>query len=149
MLATMQVHRGAPGRAVHALGPLGSRNLSVRGTYQTPLDWLSAPPLLEASAVRRGMPRHKVGADQAIGRIAAQTIELFPSGIPVIAPGWPINSACLDALEQARAAGGRVVASDPLLQTIAGVAGTRASAPSRSAVLRSPAHRPRPRRVPA
>ena len=149
MLATMQVHRGAPGPAVHALGPLGSRNLSVRGTYQTPLDWLSAPPLLEASAVRRGMPRHKVGAGQAIGRIAAHTIELFPPGISLIAPGWPINSACLDALEQVHAAGGRVVASDSLLQTIAGVAGTRASAPSRSAVLRSPAHQPRPRRVPA
>ena len=95
------------------------------------------------------MPRHKVGAGQAIGRIAAQTIELFPPGISLIAPGWPINSACRDALEQVHVAGGRVVASDPSLQTVAGVAGTRASAPSRSAVLRSPAHQPRPRRVPA
>jgi len=73
------------------------------------------------------MPVHRVGAGQAIGRIAAETIELFPPGIPVIAPGWPINSACLDALEQARAAGGRVVASDPSLETVAVVAGTRAS----------------------
>ena len=92
-----------------------------------PLDWLSATPLLEAHAVRRGMPVHRVDAGQAIGRIAAETIELFPPGIPVIAPGWPINSACLDALEQARAAGGRVVASDPSLETVAVVAGTRAS----------------------
>ena len=59
--------------------------------------------------------------------IAAETIALFPPGIPVIAPGWPINSACLDALERARAAGGRVVASDPSLDTVAVVAGTRAS----------------------
>lgn len=39
-----------------------------------------------------------------------------PPGISLIASGWPINSACLDALEQARAAGGRVVASDPSLE---------------------------------
>ena len=58
MLATMQVRPGAPGRAVHALGPLVSRNLSVRGTHETPLDGLSAPPPLEAHAVRRGMPVH-------------------------------------------------------------------------------------------
>jgi len=54
MLATMQVRPGAPGPAVHALG----RNLSVRGTHETPLDGLSAPPPLEAHAVRRGMPVH-------------------------------------------------------------------------------------------
>lgn len=68
-----------------------------------------------------------MGLGRAVGRIAAETIELFPPGIPVIAPGWPIDSASLDALEQARAAGGRVVASDPSLETIAVVAGTRAS----------------------
>ena len=62
------------------------------------------------------MPVRRVGAGQAVGRIAAESIELFPPGIPVIAPDWPINSAYLDALEQARAAGGRVVASDPSLE---------------------------------
>jgi len=127
MLATMQLCPGAPGCALHALGPLVSRDLSDRGTREMPLDWLSATPLLEAHAVRRGMPVHRVDAGQAIGRIAAETIELFPPDIPVIAPGWPINSACLDALERARAAGGRVVASDPSLDTVAVVAGTRAS----------------------
>jgi lysine decarboxylase len=127
MLATMQLRSGAPERAVRALGPLVRGDLSVRDTRETPLDWLSAAPLLEAHAVRRGMPVHRVGAGEAIGRIAAETIELFPPGIPVIAPGWPIHGACLDALEQARAAGGRVVASDPSLETVAVVAGTRAS----------------------
>ena len=72
------------------------------------------------------MPVHRVGVGEAAGRIAAETIELFPPGIPVIAPGWPIDGASLDALEQARAAGGRVVASDPSLETVAVVAATRA-----------------------
>ncbi|MBO0884290.1 MAG: hypothetical protein J2P17_28975, partial [Mycobacterium sp.] len=126
MLATMQLRSGAPERALQALGSLADRNLSIRGTRETPLDWLSATPLLEAHAVRRRNV-HRVGLGNAVGRIAAETIELFPPGIPVIAPGWPIDSASLDALEQARAAGGRVVASDPLLETVAVVAGTRAS----------------------
>lgn len=126
MLATMQLRSGAPERALQALGSLADRNLSIRETRETPLDWLSATPLLEAHAVRRRNV-HRVGLGNAVGRIAAETIELFPPGIPVIAPGWPIDSASLDALEQARAAGGRVVASDPLLETVAVVAGTRAS----------------------
>jgi len=126
MLATMQLRSGAPERAVQALGPIVGRNFSIRETRETPLGWLSATPLLEAHAVRRSNV-HRVGLGNAIGRIAAETIELFPPGIPVIAPGWPIDSASLDALEQARAAGGRVVASDPSLETVAVVAGTRAS----------------------
>jgi len=126
MLATMQLRSGAPERALQALGPAVGRNLSVREARETPLDWLSATPLLEAHAVRR-RNAHRVGVGKAVGRIAAETIELFPPGVPVIAPGWPIDGASLDALEQARAAGGRVVASDPSLETIAVVAGTRAS----------------------
>jgi lysine decarboxylase len=126
MLATMQLRSGAPERALQALGPVVGRNLSVRETRETPLDWLSATPLLEAHAVRR-RNAHRVVVGQAVGRIAAETIELFPPGIPVIAPGWPIDGTSLDALEQARAAGGRVVASDPSLETIAVVAGPRAS----------------------
>ena len=127
MLATMQLRPGAADRALHALGPLAGSDRSISGTRETPLDWLSARPLLEAHAVRRGMPVHRVGVGQAAGRIAAETIELFPPGIPVIAPGWPIHDASLDALQHARAAGGRVVASDPSLETIAVVARTRAS----------------------
>ena len=127
MLATMQLRSGAADRALQALGPVAGGNLRDSGTRETPLDWLSATPLLEAHAVRRGMPIHRVGVGEAAGRIAAETIELFPPGIPVIAPGWPIDGASLDALEQARAAGGRVVASDPSLETVAVVAGTRAS----------------------
>jgi hypothetical protein len=56
MLATMQLRSGAPGRALRALGRLVSGDLSVRGTRETPLDWLSATPLLEAHAVRRECP---------------------------------------------------------------------------------------------
>jgi len=126
MLATMQLRSGAADRTLQALGPVAGGNHTDSGTLEAPLDWLSATPLLEAHAVRRGMPVHRVGVGEAAGRIAAETIELFPPGIPVIAPGWPIDGASLDALEQARAAGGRVVASDPSLETVAVVAATRA-----------------------
>ncbi len=125
MLATMQLRAGAPERALQALGQVVGGNLGEAGppaASEVPSNWLSAPPVLEAHAIRRGMPVQRVAADEAVGRIAAETVELYPPGIPVIAPGWPIDHASLDALERARAAGGRIVASDPSLATVAIVA---------------------------
>jgi lysine decarboxylase len=127
MLATMQLRLGAAERALAALGPVVGRSSSGTETTEILLNWLSAAPLIEAHAVRRGMPIQRVGVSQATGRIAAEMVELDPPGIPVIAPGWPIDGASLDALEQARAAGGRVVASDPSLATVAVVADARAA----------------------
>jgi lysine decarboxylase len=127
MLATMQLRLGAAERALAALGPVVGRSSSGTETTEILLNWLSAAPLIEAHAVRRGMPIQRVGVSQATGRIAAEMVELYPPGIPVIAPGWPIDGASLDALEQARAAGGRVVASDPSLATVAVVADARAA----------------------
>jgi lysine decarboxylase len=128
MLATMQLRAGASRRALKALATVIGANLDVVESpldLAEPLNWLSTTPVLEAHAVRRGMPVQRVAAGEAPGRIAAETIELYPPGIPVIAPGWLINSASLDALEQARAAGGRLVASDSSLATVVVVADTR------------------------
>lgn len=130
MLATMQLRAGAAERALQALSPLLGGGFAADQTWparEATLTWLSTRPVLEAHAVRRGMPFQRVAAHQAAGRIAAETVELYPPGIPVIAPGWAIDSASLDALEQSRAAGGRIIASDPSLATIAVVAGTLAS----------------------
>jgi arginine decarboxylase len=127
MLATMQLRSGAAVRALQALGPVVGGKLNAAGRQvgrEVPSNWLSAAPVLEAHAIRRGMPVQRVAADEATGRVAAETIELYPPGIPVIAPGWPIDHASLDALERARAAGGRIVASDPSLATVAVVANT-------------------------
>jgi len=88
--------------------------LGARSKHRPELDILRE--VGGASGRPAGNARTQSGRRPGRGRIAAETIELFPPGIPVIAPDWPINSACLDALEQARAAGGRVVASDPSLE---------------------------------
>jgi lysine decarboxylase len=130
MLATMQLRQGAPERALQALGPVVGRSTGIARTREIPLNWLAAAPLIEAHTVRRGMPIQRVGVSEAPGRIAAVMVELYPPGIPIIAPGWSIDGASLDALEQARAAGGRIVASDPSLATIAVVADTRTAWPS-------------------
>ena len=82
MLATMQLRSGAPERAVQALGPIVGRNFSIRETRETPLGWLSATPLLEAHAVRRGMPVHRVGAGQAIGRDRSRDHRAVPARHP-------------------------------------------------------------------
>jgi arginine decarboxylase len=130
MLATMQLRPGAPERALHALELLTYDSAGIVEAREAPLTWLATPPLLEAHAVRRGVPVHRVSVERAAGYIAAEIIELHPPGIPVIAPGWVIDGASLDALKQARAVGGRVVASDPSLATVAVVAGTRSTVPS-------------------
>jgi lysine decarboxylase len=124
MLATMQLRPGAPERALRAVAPLADGRLDTTDDGLTSVDWLAARPLLEAHAIRRGIPVRRVGLERAAGQIAAEIIELYPPGIPVIAPGWVIDMASLDALERARAAGGRVVASDSSLATVAVVAGT-------------------------
>jgi lysine decarboxylase len=128
MLATMQLRAGAPERALAALLSVVSAGSCAVDPARTepseePLTWLSSEPVIEAHAVRRGMPVKRVAVDHAAGHIAAETIEIYPPGIPVIAPGWPIDDTALDALEQSRAAGARIVASDPSLATLAVVAG--------------------------
>jgi len=130
MLATMQLRAGAAGRAHAALGSIVSSGHCRVEPQEEPLTWLSSAPLMEAHAIRRGMPVERVAVDRAAGHIAAETIEIYPPGIPVIAPGWPIDDTALDALEQSRAAGGRIVASDPSLATVA-VVDARAGAMSR------------------
>lgn len=130
MLATMQLRTGSPERALQALSLLADGSPDIGETKEAPLGWLASAPLLEAHAIRRGVPVQRVNVARAAGYVAAEIIELYPPGIPVIAPGWVIDGASLDALEQARAAGGRIVASDPSLATISVVAGTRSTSPS-------------------
>jgi lysine decarboxylase len=137
MLATMQLRAGAPERALQAIGAIGYTNLHLVQRplgQENPLHLLSTAPVLEAHAVRRGMRVERVLVKEAAGRIAAETVELYPPGIPVIAPGWAIEAASLHALERARRAGGRVIATDQSLTTVAVVADGSSSAAFPAAV---------------
>jgi lysine decarboxylase len=64
-------------------------------------------------------PRERVAAEQAIGRVSAETAAPYPPGIPALAPGELITRELLDELRAEAAAGGRIAyCSDPSLSTV-------------------------------
>ena len=64
-------------------------------------------------------PRERVGAEQAIGRVSAETAAPYPPGIPALAPGELVTAELLDRLRAEAAAGSRVAyCSDPTLNTL-------------------------------
>lgn len=61
----------------------------------------------------------RVPADDAIGRVSAETIAPYPPGVPVLAPGERITAESLAILIGARDDGARIAyAADPTLTTI-------------------------------
>ncbi len=64
-------------------------------------------------------PRERVGAEQAIGRVSAETAAPYPPGIPALAPGELVTAELLDRLRAEAAAGSRIAyCSDPTLNTL-------------------------------
>ncbi|MFJ7147273.1 aminotransferase class I/II-fold pyridoxal phosphate-dependent enzyme [Streptomyces sp. NPDC100445] len=64
-------------------------------------------------------PAEQVPAEQAVGRIAAETISPYPPGVPVVAPGEVITAEVLDYLRSGIAHGFLVSDSaDPSLETL-------------------------------
>ena len=56
--------------------------------------------------------------DQAIGRVCAETITVYPPGVPVLLPGEVIEVEILDYLMQVKKYGGNIVCDNHTLQTI-------------------------------
>ena len=60
-----------------------------------------------------------VPAGDAVGRVSAELVAVYPPGIPVLAPGERVTADLLEALRSERAAGSRVAyAADPTLATL-------------------------------
>lgn len=58
------------------------------------------------------LPRVPVASKQAVGRIAAEIVSLYPPGIPLLLPGEEITGAVIDLLEGLISAGGNVQGYD-------------------------------------
>lgn len=68
-------------------------------------------------------PRETVAAQDAAGRISAETVAPYPPGIPAIAPGEVVSRELVEALREAAAAGTRLAyCADPALATLQVVA---------------------------
>jgi arginine decarboxylase len=68
-------------------------------------------------------PRATVAAEDAAGRVAAETVAPYPPGIPAIAPGELVSRELVEALREAAAGGTRLAyCADPALGTLQVVA---------------------------
>jgi arginine decarboxylase len=61
---------------------------------------------------------HEVPLHEAVGHVAAEEVEVYPPGIPLILEGFRVSRDAVDYLEQARASGGSIVARDTALRTL-------------------------------
>jgi arginine decarboxylase len=55
---------------------------------------------------------------EAVGRVAAEEVEVYPPGIPVILEGFRVSADAVQYLIEARDAGGSIVARDTSLRTL-------------------------------
>ena len=60
----------------------------------------------------------EVPLDQAVGRVAAEEVEVYPPGIPVILKGFRVSEDAVRYLREARDLGGAIVARDTSLATL-------------------------------
>jgi arginine decarboxylase len=60
----------------------------------------------------------EVPLDQAVGRVAAEEVEVYPPGIPIILEGFRVSEDAVRYLREARDLGGAIVARDTSLATL-------------------------------
>ena len=61
---------------------------------------------------------HEVPLEDAVGRVAAEEVEVYPPGIPVILEGFRVSADAVEYLVEARDKGGSIVARDTSLGTL-------------------------------
>jgi arginine decarboxylase len=61
---------------------------------------------------------HEVSIEEAIGRVAAEIVEVYPPGIPLILEGFRVSADAVRYLCEVRDMGGAIVARDTSLQTL-------------------------------
>ena len=94
-----------------------------RGQLPDPFDHQQAVPAVRAADVLAGRTE-TVSTHDAVGRIAAESIEAYPPGIAVVCEGYPIGPGALDWLRRVAESGGTLLGRDPSLRTIRVVAET-------------------------
>ena len=61
---------------------------------------------------------HELPLREAVGKVAAEHVEVYPPGIPVILEGFRVSADAVDYLLEARDKGGSIVARDTSLETL-------------------------------
>jgi len=87
---------------------------------QDPFGALEGEPAAPPGDVARHAERwaHPVPIDESVGLVAAERLEAYPPGIPVVLEGFVVTRAAVDYLRSVRDAGGRISGGDPALEMI-------------------------------
>jgi arginine decarboxylase len=85
-----------------------------------PFSALDDRPVMHPYAARRYAKSigHEVPLAEAVGKVSAELIEVYPPGIPVILEGFRVSADAVEYLRDTRDRGGTIIARDPSLRTL-------------------------------
>jgi|GEM_PF-772733 len=124
LITTFQLADGAVGETVAALAAvLEGRQLPGRSRHPAPgnpFAGIDDRPVIRPYDAKRLAKSigHEVPLREAVGKVAAEEVEVYPPGIPLILEGFRVGADAVAYLEQARASGGSIVARDTSLATL-------------------------------
>ncbi|HEU4977768.1 MAG TPA: hypothetical protein VFT42_02635 [Solirubrobacteraceae bacterium] len=124
LITAFQLGPEAVADTVDALAAiLGSQVLPGGGREPMPGNPFSAiedRPVMHPYAARRYAKAlgHELPLREAVGRVAAEEVEVYPPGIPVILEGFRVSADAVQYLIEVRDAGGSIVARDTSLRTL-------------------------------
>lgn len=123
-ITTFQLESSAVADTVRALEDvLAGRELAdgaARPLASNPFAALDDRPVMHPYHARRYAKSvgQEVPIEQAIGRVAAEIVEVYPPGIPVILEGFRVSGDAVRYLCEVRDMGGAIVARDTSLETL-------------------------------
>jgi len=124
LIATFQLRPEAVAETVSALVDiLGGSVLADDARQPMPANPFAAVddrPVMHPYWARRYAKSigHALPLREAIGKVAAEEVEVYPPGIPVILEGFRVSADAVEYLLEARDKGGSIVARDTSLATL-------------------------------
>jgi len=124
LIATFQLRPSAVDETVAALVEILAPCVLSGGERQpmaaNPFGAIDDRPVMHPYWARRYAKSigHELPLRSAIGKVAAEEVEVYPPGIPVILEGFRVSADAVEYLLEARDKGGSIVARDTSLQTL-------------------------------
>jgi arginine decarboxylase len=124
LIATFQLRPEAVAETVSALVDILGGYVLADGARQpmpaNPFAAVDDRPVMHPYWARRYAKSigHELPLREAIGKVAAEEVEVYPPGIPVILEGFRVSRDAVEYLLEARDKGGSIVARDTSLATL-------------------------------
>jgi lysine decarboxylase len=124
LITTFQLAPDAVAQTVDALVEVLSDRVRPDGARRdppaNPFRAIADRPVMHPYAARRYSKSigREVPLSQAVGSVAAESIEVYPPGVPLVLEGFRVSQDAVDFLLAARDEGGSIVARDTSLQTL-------------------------------